>query len=283
MRALRAFFGSLGSRNLKLSVYGWAANLAFAVLLHFGLQRLMWLRAGRSLEGGDPGLRGLFTFLTDLLQPGDSGPALLLTLAGFFLLGFVAVTIFLQAGIYAVLVHNERSSFINLFNASLENFGRFLMLALVSLLAWVPAALLSLLSLTAVLRVDGRLHNEALLAAMLWGWAALTLILAGLASAVADYGKIFRLRTERNCLVSFWNGLRFVARYAGTILLLLLLYLLAMLLLNGSFWLLFGSWERLAGMPFGLLLLPLQALVLLKYYVKVTLVRAQVHLLQQPG
>lgn len=281
MRALRAFFVSFGGRNLSIALYGWAATLGFGTVLFFGLQQLLRLRAGRSLQGVDVSRHGLFTFFSDLLTRADSGPALLLALAAFFLLLFVPVTVFLSAGAYAVLIRNEKTSFVNLFSASLENFGRFLLQSLINLLAWAAAAALSLLALVAILRVNDRLHSESGLEAMLWVWVALTLLVVGLASAIADFAKIFRLHSQRNCLVSFAQALRFVAARAGTILLLLLLYFLIVLAVNAAFWLAFGSWSRLADLPFGLLLLGLQSVVFIKYYLKVTLVRAQIHLLLQ--
>src|SRR5512147_2529524 len=121
MRAMRAFLSSLGGRNLKIALYGWAATALVGTALSCALQNFFWLRAGRAVEARDPGLHGLFTFFSDLLRRGDAGPALLLSLAGILLACYVVLSIFLSAGTYAVLVHEERSSFINLFNASLEN------------------------------------------------------------------------------------------------------------------------------------------------------------------
>jgi hypothetical protein len=280
MRATRAFFVSFGIRSLKIALYGWTAILLFGAAWGAGWQKLFAWRAGRSLEGADAGRIGLFTFFSDLLNRTDSGPALLVSLAALLLLLFLPLTIFISAGVYGVLARGEKSSPANLFRASRENFAAFLLQTLVNLLAWAPAALLSALTLAAVLRVNERWHSESGLEAMLWVWAGVTLLLLGLASAVADFAKFFRLFTRRNSLVSFGQGLRFVFFRSGAVLQLLFLYLLVSLAVNAAFWMAFGSWPRLAGLPFGLLLLALQGAVLAKCFLKVVLIRAQLRLLK---
>ena len=201
---------------------------------------------------------------------------LLFSLALFAALLFLLVSIFVSGGIYSVLVGEERTTFSNLIASSLENFFNMLKTALVNFLNWVAALLIPGILLVVFLNLQSPVGNETAWQVFTWVWLGITALVFTFSTAIYDLSRIFRLREERNVFYAFKQAILFTFSHKLCLLALFLVYGLSLMILFLIYMVFRYFLEDLLFVLF--LFIVYQGFILARYFLKITVMRAEVQL-----
>jgi hypothetical protein len=278
MKGITAFFRGVGFRNIKPAIYGWFFNFAFTIFIYYGYYKVFSLPAGDTLINEDGGAKiSTFTFLADILQHYKSSLPLVFSLALVFTLGFLLASIYVSAGIYAVLVEEERTSFTNLIASSTHNFFSMLKISLINLLNLIAALIVPVILFIIFFSIKSLYSNETLIEILLWLWAAITALFLTFSAAIYDFSRIFKLRDDKNILYSFKKGIIFTFSNKLNILAIFVLYALSLAIIYLVYLLVMGIVHDL--LYVFLIFLIYQGFIMVRYFLKIVVMRAEIRLL----
>lgn len=279
MEGILAYLRGNTFRNIRPAVYGWFFNFLFSVFIYYGYYKVFSIPAGSTMisgaEGG--GNPGTFTFLADILQHYEGSLPLVFSLAGVFTLVFFLVSIYVSAGIYTVLVENEKTSFTNLIANSTQNFFIMLKISLINLVNLIAALIVPALLLLLFLKTKALYTDESLFGIFLWVWGALAALLLTFSVAIYDFSRIFKLRDDKNSFYSFKQGIMFTFSNKLNILVVFVLYALSLALIYLVYAVVMGVVQHLLYVI--LLFGVYQGFIMVRYYLKIVVMRAEIHLL----
>jgi len=279
MEGILAYLRGNTFRNIRPAVYGWFFNFLFSVFIYYGYYKVFSIPAGSTMisgaEGG--GNPGTFTFLADILQHYEGSLPLVFSLAGVFTLVFFLVSIYVSAGIYTVLVENEKTSFTNLIANSTQNFFIMLKISLINLVNLIAALIVPALLLLLFLKTKALYTDESLLGIFFWVWGAVTALFFTFSVAIYDFSRIFKLRDDKNSFYSFKQGIVFTFSNKLNILAVFVLYALSLAVIYLVYAVVMGVVQHLLYVI--LLFGVYQGFIMVRYYLKIVVMRAEIHLL----
>jgi hypothetical protein len=280
MEGIIAYFRGNSFRNIRPAIYGWFFNFLFSIFIYYGYYKVFSIPAGHTLinSGSEGEFKiGVFTFLTDILNHYQGSLPLIFSLAVVFTLVFLWVSIYVSAGIYTVLVENEKTSFTNLIANSTQNFFIMLRIALINLLNFIAALIVPALLMLIFANTKSLYSNESLVGIFLWIWVAITALFLTFSVAIYDFSRIFKLRDDRNSLYSFKQGIIFTFSNKLSILAIFLLYALSLVIIYLVYSVVMGLIQDL--LYVFLLFVVYQGFIMVRYYLKIVVMRAEIHLL----
>ena len=215
LEALRSGLRRLRTAKRLVLVY-YLVNVCFGLLIALPVWAILDQFVGRSLMGADIADRIDAHFIMELAVYIKAGMAGLVLPILFIVAIYWLASLFMSAGALAVLASGERYQPAVFWGAAGEFFGRFLRLALWSLLLLAVVSLVPLLVLGLKRLIYGPDPYEYI---SYWGfWIGIGLALAGLFfSCIAmDYARIQAVLTrEKRMRVSLWRGIRFTLTNLG--------------------------------------------------------------------
>lgn len=279
MEGIIAYFRGNTFRNIRPAVYGWFFNFLFSVFIYYGYYKVFSIPAGSTMISGGEGAGkpGTFTFLADILQHYEGSLPLVFSLAIVFTLVFFLVSIYVSAGIYTVLVENEKTSFTNLIANSTQNFFIMLKISLINLINLFAALIVPALLLLLFLKTKSLYTNESVLGIFFWVWATMTALLFTFSVAIYDFSRIFKLRDDKNSFYSFKQGIKFTFSNKLNILAIFVLYALSLVIIYLVYAVVMGVVQHLLYVI--LLFGVYQGFIMVRYYLKMVVMRAEIHLL----
>lgn len=280
MNGLRAFLSSHGMKNIKPALYGWFFNALFSLSVYICFYIVFSNAAGTSVIAATaPEPLGLFTFLADILSNYDGNLLLISMLAllmGIFYIGF---SVFTAGGVYLVWLEEEKPTFSNLISASAENFSEilsvFFMYMLICLVGLAVPGILFFLFYFSLL-IEFASFWQMVTVYFSLAIAALLFVVLVL---VYDFARIFKLKYGKNSLYCINMASRYVFSNKLNLSVILFMYMFAVLALYFIVNLLHGFINRLwyAVLIFAVY----QGFMIIRYYLKVVLMRAEIFLLNQ--
>ena len=280
MEGIIAYFRGNSIRNIRPAIYSWFFNFLFSIFIYYGYYKVFSIPAGRTLiSGGSEGefKLGVFTFLTDILNHYQGSLPLVFSLAVVFTFVFLLVSVYVSAGIYTVLVENEKTSFTNLIANSTQNFFVMLRIALINLLNFLVALIVPALLMLIFVNTKSLYSNESLIGIFLWIWLAITALFLTFFTAVYDFSRIFKLRDDRNSLYSIKQGILFTFSNKLSILAIFILYAFSLVIIYLIYAVVMGLIQDLLYAI--LLFVVYQGFIMVRYYLKIVVMRAEIHLL----
>jgi hypothetical protein len=281
-KGARAFFKSIGFKTIRPAVYAWFFNFCFSLLIYFGCYRVFSTAAGKSAIANDVyGEVGVFTFLADIARNYTGSLSLLFSIALLSILLFLAVSIYVSGGIYSVLVEEERGTLVNLVASSTENFLDMLKIFLACILVWLVALSVPGLMLLLFLKTKSLAYNETAVRIFTYLWIGITALLLTFAAVIYDFARIFKLKDDRNLWQTFKKTLRFTFSNKLNILVIFLLYGVSLVI----FYLIYMVFVTLVEplLYIFLVFIFYQGFMLVRYFFKVVVIRAEIKLIEYGG
>jgi hypothetical protein len=277
MKGVNAFLKGVGLKNVRPTVYAWFFNFFFSIFIYLGYYWAFSTAAGKTKIAADvAGEIGIFTFIADISRNYNGSLSLLFLLALFAALLFFLVSIFVSAGIYSVLVGDERTTFSNLIASSVENFFSMLKIFLVNILNWAAALFIPGILLFLFLKIESLHLNETALRIFTYVWIAITLLLFILSTAIYDFSRIFKLKEDRNVFYSFKKAIIFTFSNKLNLAVVFLIYAVSLLVLFFIYVIFNHFLEDLLYVFF--LFMIYQGFILVRYFLKVVVMRAEIQL-----
>jgi hypothetical protein len=277
-----AFLQGIGMRNVRAAIYAWFFNFVLSLFVYLGYYKLFKNAAGESIIAGNiEGEVGVYTLLADTVRNYSGNFSLVFSLALLAALLYFLISIFLAGGIYSALVGDERTTFANLLASSVENFFSMLKIFVVNLLNWVVALFVPGILFFLFIDSPSLLKNETVLPIFTYSWLALTLLILTFSTAVYDFSRIIKLKEDRGVFNAFKKGIKFTFTNKLNVLVIFLLYALSLAIL----YLVYSVFINLAGdiLYVPALFIVLQVFVMVRYFLKVVVMRAEVVLTQTFG
>jgi hypothetical protein len=282
MRGLKAYIKGMGLKNVRPAVYAWFFNLFFSLFIYLGYYWVFSGAAGETKIAADvAGEIGVFTFLADIFRNYNSSLFLLFYFALAAAILFFLVSIFVAGGIYSVMVGDERTTFSNLIASSVENFFSMLKIFLVNILNWATALLIPGISLYLFLNIESLYLNETALQIFTYIWTAITLLFLTFAVAIYDLSRIFKLKEDKNVFFSFKKAIIFVFSNKLNLAAVFLMYVVSLLVLFLIYAIFNHFLEDLLYVFF--LFIIYQVFILVRYFLKVVVMRAEIQLTEITG
>ncbi|NIM14047.1 MAG: hypothetical protein GTO45_18550 [Candidatus Aminicenantes bacterium] len=279
---VRAFFKSIAFRNISPAVYAWFFNFLFSLIIYFGCYRVFCAAAGKSTIAADVyGQIGVFTFLTDIVRNYKGNLLLVFSIALLSAFLFFLVSIYVSGGIYSVLVEEERTTFVNLTASSSENFPNMLKIFLACILVWVVALLIPGMLLLIFLKLKSLGFNETAIRLFSYLWIGITALLITFSTAVYDFARIFKLKDDKNLLQTFRKAIRFTFSNKLNILVIFLLYAVSLVIFYLVYMVFAGLVEHL--LYVSLIFIFYQGFIMVRYFLKVVAMHAEIKLIQYGG
>lgn len=272
-----SFLRGIGLKNIRAAYYGWFFNFLFSIFVYWGYFRVFDQAAGKSLLAFDGGSEvGMFTFFMDINHryPGSLGLVFSLACVGAIL--YFLLTIFLAGGIFGTLVEDERTSFTNLLALSLEYYFDMIKMFFANLLGVLVVLFVPIIILVLFVSSDHLMDSEKAIQIFLYTWVPLVVFVLLVSSFIYDFSRIYKIKDGKNLITAFRSGIRFTFTNKRSILTILLLYGLALLILYMFNYLFILFTQNFLFTT--LFFLILQAFVWLRYYLKIVLIRAEIHL-----
>lgn len=277
MKGLKAFLKGVGLKNVRPAVYAWFFNFFFSLFIYLGYYWVFSGAAGNTKIAADAaGEIGLFTFLADISRNYNGGLSLLFSLALIAALLFFLVSIFVSGGIYSVLVGDERTTFSNLIASSVENFFNMVKIFLVNILNWAVLLFIPGILLFLFLKIKSLYLNETALQIFTYIWMALTLLIFTFSTAIYDFSRVFKLKEDKNVFYSLKKAIIFTFRNKLNLAAVFLMYAVFLLVLFLIYAIFNHFLEDLLYVFF--LFLIYQGFILVRYFLKVVLMRAEIQL-----
>ncbi|MCP5103277.1 MAG: hypothetical protein GY950_07860 [bacterium] len=279
MKGILAYLRGVGIKNVRPAVYAWFFNFLFTVFIYYGYYKVFSIPAGNTLITAADGTAKLstFTFLTDILQHYKGSLPLVFSLALVYTLGFFVVSIYVSAGVYTVLVENEKTTFTNMVANSTQNFFCMLNVSLINILTLIAALIVPALLMIVFVSSDSLSSNETVIKIFGWVWAAITALFLMFAVAVYDFSRIFKLRDDKNTFYSFKQGIRFTFSNKLNIFAIFVLYALSLVIIYLVYAVLMGLVQDFLYVI--ILFMVYQGFIMVRYYLKIVVMRAEIRLL----
>lgn len=282
MKGLKAFLKGVGLKNFRPCVYAWFFNFFFSLFIYLGYYWVFAGAAGKTKIAADvAGEIGIFTFLADISRNSDSSLSLLFSLALVAVFIFFLVSIFVSGGIYSVLVGDERTTFSNLIASSVENFFNMVKIFLVNILNWVVALIIPGILLFLFLKIESLSLNETALQIFTYIWMAITLLLLTFAVAIYDLSRIFKLKEDKNVFYSLKKAIIFVFSNKLNFAVVFFMYAISLLVLFLIYVIFYHFLEDFLYVFF--LFMIYQGFILVRYFLKVVVMRAEIQLTEITG
>lgn len=282
MKGLKAFIKGVGLKNVRPAVYAWSFNFFFSLFIYLGYYWVFSGAAGKTKIAADvAGEIGIFTFTADTFQNYNGSLFLLFLLALLAALLFFLVSIFVSGGIYSVLVGDERTTFSNLIASSVENFFSMLKIFLVNILNWAAALFIPGILLFLLLKIDPLTLNETALQIFTYIWIAITLLLLAFSTAIYDLSRIFKLKEDKNVFYSLKKAIIFTFSNKLNLAAVFLMYAVSLLVLFLIYAIFDHFLEHLLYVFF--LFMIYQGFILVRYFLKVVVMRAEIQLTEITG
>ncbi len=282
MRGLKAYIKGMGLKNVRPAVYAWFFNLFFSFFIYLGYYWVFSGAAGKTKIAADvAGEIGVFTFLADIFRNYNSSLVLLFYLALAAAILFFLVSIFIAGGIYSVMVGDERTTFSNLIASSVENFFSMLKIFLVNILNWVAALLIPGILLYLFLNIESLYLNETALQIFTYIWTPITLLFLAFAVAIYDLSRILKLKEDKNVFFSLKKAIIFVFSNKLNLAAVFLMYVVSLLVLFLIYAIFNHFLEDLLYVFF--LFMIYQVFILVRYFLKVVVMRAEIQLTEITG
>jgi hypothetical protein len=281
MKGVMAFLKGVGLLNVRPAVYAWFFNFFFSLFIYLGYYWVFTGAAGKTKIAADvAGEIGIFTFLADISRNYNGSLSLLFSLALVAALLFFLVSIFVSGGIYSVLVGDERTTFSNLIASSVENFFSMLKIFLVNILNWAAALFIPGILLFLFLKIESLNLNETALQIFTYIWIAITLLIFTLSTAIYDLSRIFKLKEDRNVFYSLKKAIIFTFSNKLNLAAVFLMYAVSLLVLFLIYAIFNHFLEDLLYVFF--LFMIYQGFILVRYFLKVVVMRAEIQLTEIP-
>lgn len=277
MKGFNVFLRGNGLINVRPALYAWFFNFIFSLFIYFGYYKIFANAAGKSTIAADvAGETGVFTFLADISRNYDGSLSLVFFLALLTALLFMVVSIFLAGGIYSVLVDDERTTFSNLLSSSMEHFRSMLKLFFVNIPNWLVALAITGIPLVLFLKTKSLVFNETAWQIFTYLWIGLAVLVLIFSVAIYDFSRVLKIRDDKNVFVSFKNAVVSVFSNKLAILVIFLLYGLSLVFIYLIYTLLAGF---VPGFLYTLFIfIVYQGFIMVRYYLKVVAMRAEVEL-----
>jgi hypothetical protein len=282
MKGIKAFIKGVGLKNLRPAVYAWFFNFFFSLFIYLGYYWAFSGAAGKTKIAADVvGEIGIFTFLADISRNYTGSLCLLFLLALFAAVLFFLVSIFVAGGIYSVLVGDERTTFSNLIASSVENFFSMIKIFLVNILNWAAALFVPGILLFLFFKIESLALNETALQVFTYIWMAITLLIFAFATAIYDLSRIFKLKEDRNVFYSLKKAIIFTFSNKLNLAVVFLMYVVSLLVLFLIYVIFNHFLEDLLYVFF--LFVIYQGFILVRYFLKVVVMRAEIQLTEITG
>jgi len=280
MNILRIIGRGFTLRSIKLAAYAWFYNMLLSFIIYFGFYMVFSISAGRSMIAEKIEMYGLFTTMLDIFNNFPGSFTLLVSICFYFAILYLMTSVFISAGIFSVMLEEEKATFFTLLSASIDNFFKFLKVFLINVvnfaLALIPMAFLVFVFWMTLERT----LDESLFGIFLVILFVIAMILLVFSVAIYDYSRIIRLKDGRNFFFSFREGVRFVFRNKKNILFLFLFYFISTGVLYIIFKLFMSVAEDFLGMIFVFILY--QGFVLIRYFLKIIIINGEFELIRIP-
>jgi hypothetical protein len=277
MKGIKAFIKGVGLKNLRPAVYAWFFNFFFSLFIYLGYYWAFSEAAGKTKIAADVvGEIGIFTFLADISRNYTGSLCLLFLLALLAAVLFFLVSIFVAGGIYSVLVGDERTTFSNLIASSVENFFSMIKIFLVNILNWAAALFIPGILLFLFFKIESLALNETALQVFTYIWMAITLLIFAFATAIYDLSRVFKLKEDRNVFYSLKKAIIFTFSNKLNLAVVFLMYVVSLLVLFLIYVIFNHFLEDLLYVFF--LFLIYQGFILVRYFLKVVVMRAEIQL-----
>ncbi|MCK5005265.1 MAG: hypothetical protein KAS21_09265 [Candidatus Aminicenantes bacterium] len=280
MNILKIIGRGFNLRSIKLAAYAWFYNMFLSSIIYFGFYMVFVISAGKSMIAEKIGMYGLFTALLDIFNNFPGSFTLLVSICFYFGILYVITSVFISAGIFSVMIEEEKATFFTLLSASIDNFFRFLKVFLINVinfaLALIPMAFLVFVFWMTL----ERSLNETLFGIFIVIFFIIAMILLVFSVAIYDYSRIIRLKDGRNFFFSFREGVRFVFKNKKNILLLFLFYFISTGVLYIIFKLFMSVAEDFLGMIIVFILY--QVVILIRYFLKIIIINGEFELIRVP-
>lgn len=279
MRGIIAYFRGFGFKCVRPAVYAWFFNFLFTIFIYYGYYKVFSIPAGKALIpfGSNTGVKphlGTFTFLADILSHYKGSLPLVFSLALVYTFVFFIFSVYVSGGVYAVLVEDEKTTFTNLIASSTHNFSSMFKVSLVNLVNLIVALIVPGGLLLLFFAARSMYSNEAAIQFFFWIWVIVTALFLTFSTAIYDFTRIFKLREDKGIFYSFKQGIHFVFANKLAILFLFLIYSISLVLIYLAYFFTIDLQERL---PYAILLfLTYQGFIMVRYYLKIVIMRAEV-------
>lgn len=282
MKGIISYFRAFGFKCIRPAVYAWFFNFLFTIFIYYGYYKVFSIPAGSTLipvaeDGGAKVNLSTFTFLSDILGHYEGSLPLVFSLAFVYTLVFLLVSVYISGGVYAVLVEKEKTTFTNLIASSTQNFFSMLKISLVNLLNLIAALIVPVLLLVIFFTSESLRSNETVIQVFSWSWVVITGLFLTFSVAVYDFSRIFKLRDDKGSFYSFMQAIKFVFSSKLNILALFVLYGFSLLIIYLVYAVLIGFLE--VWLAAFLLFLVYQGFIMVRYYLKIVVMRAEIRLL----
>jgi len=200
------------------------------------------------------------------------------TLAATVALFYMLSTLFLSGGVYAVLLAGGKKTLRDVFLQAVIQFPRMASITLGILVLGGAVIGLEGALLITILKVFASSGNGSLAIVLLTIWVLSCVFVLFWIIAVYDIGRVLRIQTEKNTFVALWRALGFVVKNKVPFFALFTLFLLIMALMHFLLSLLPSpSISLLTGIA---VVLVHQVFILLKYFVKIAVMRVETALVE---
>lgn len=280
MNLLKIIGNGINVRCLRLAAYAWLFNLFLSFIIYFGFYMVFTISAGSSLIGEHTESYGLFSVLMDIFNNFPGSFTLLVSICFYFIIFYIVSSVFISAGIFSVLIEEEKASFFTLLSASIDNFFKFLKVFLINVLNFAIAVLPMVFLIFIFWKTMELSLNETVFGVFILIFLIMAMILLIFSISIYDYSRIIRLRDGRNFLFSFRSGIRFVFRNKMNILLLFIFYLLSSTFFYFIFKLIMSVAEDFLGMIF--VFAVYQLFILIRYFLKIIVINGEFELIRIP-
>ena len=282
MKGLKAFLKGVGLKNVRPAVYAWFINFFFSLFIYLGFYWVFSGAAGKTKIAADvTGEIGLFTFLADISRNYNGSLSLLFSFALIAALLFFLISIFVSGGIYSVLVGDERTTFSNLIASSVENFFSMLKIFLVNILNWGAALFIPGSLLFLFLKIESLHLNETALQIFAYIWTVIIFLIFPFSTAIYDLSRVFKLKEDRNVFYSFKKAIIFAFLNKLNLAAVFLIYAVSLVVL----FLIYAIFNHfLEDLLYALFLFIIyQGFILVRYFLKVVVMRAEIQLTEITG
>lgn len=267
-------------RSIRLAAYAWFYNIFLSFIIYFGFYMVFSISAGKSMIAENIGMYGVFTTMMDIFNNFPGSFVLLVSICFYFIILYIVASVFISAGIFSVLIEEEKATFFTLLSASIENFFRFLKVFFINIVNFTLALLPMAFLVFVFWKTLERSFNETLFGVFIVVFLIIALILMIFSVAVYDYSRIIRLKDGRNFFFSFKEGVRFVFNNKKNILSLFIFYFFSSVVLYFIFKLLMSVVEGFLGMIIAFVFY--QVFVLIRYVLKIIVINGEFELIRIP-
>ncbi len=274
MKELVTAIKNTGRRDLFVALYPWVVNLAAGLLISWGGARWFMSKAGEQVFHQGRFRYFITTLFHDLGTNSPGSMTALIVIGILIVIGLLILSLFISAGIYGVLIHDDPVTVKSLFLRSTRHFGRFFRISLAGILPWIAAAVVPGVIFYLHYRAQTRSLDETLLWIFIAVWAPITILFLIAGSATVDFARIIGLQSDHNVFKTLWFGFKKLLSRWGAVLLLFLGYLALTVLLFFIQFLL----EKVMGGIFILVFILYQAAIFGRYFFKAVLMRSEVAL-----